>query len=82
MTNHKYYLALLSILSIGIGFLLVFNYNRQIQIAIILAICSAYVIWGGLFHLLKKEFYWHVLFEYFVVALVVGSTVIYLLSRA
>lgn len=82
MKDLKDYLFLASILSIGFGLFWVFNYNRDAQIGITLALGAAYVLWGVIHHSLKKELHWRILLEYFVVATIASVVVIFLLMRA
>ena len=82
MKEFKQYLELLAFLSVGFGLFWIFNYDRSYQIYITIVMGIGYVIWGAIHHLSKKEFYWHILFEYIAVSLVACTIVIYLLSRA
>lgn len=77
----KHYLALIGFLSFGLAFFLVFNYNRQIQMGISLAMAVGYVVWGIIHHSLRKEFHPRIIMEYFLVAIVASVVVIFLLMR-
>jgi len=82
MEDLKHYLALMTILSIGFGLFWLFNYNRQAQMGITLVIAAAYVFWGIIHHLIKKDFHWRIILEYLVVASVTSVVVIFLLMRS
>ncbi len=82
MKDFKHYLALLAILSIGFGFFWMFNYNREAQIGVTLALSAAYALWGIVHHLLKKELHLRIILEYILVALLASLLVIFLLLRA
>jgi hypothetical protein len=69
-------------LSIGFGLFWIFNYNRTAQIWITLGSSTAYVIWGMIHHALRGELRWQIIWEYTVVAALVGLTVVFLLMRA
>lgn len=82
MKDLKHYLALMTILSIGLGLFWVFNYNRQAQVGITIVIAVAYVLWGIIHHSIKKNLHWRIALEYLVVASMASVLVIYLLLRA
>lgn len=82
MEDLKHYLSLMTILSIGFGLFWLFNYNRQAQVGVTLAISAAYVLWGIVHHSIKKDLHWRVILEYLVVAAIASTLVIYLLLRA
>jgi len=77
----KHYLGLIAFLSIGLAFFLVFNYNRQIQMGITLAMAAIYVAWGIIHHTIKKELHPRIILEYILVAIVASVVVIFLLMR-
>lgn len=77
----KPYLILLTILAIGFWFYWLFNFNRQIQVWITIILGSVYVLWGIIYHALKKELYFKVVLEYLLVAGLSCSLVIFLLLR-
>ena len=81
MKELKHYLALVAILSFGLGLFWIFNYNRQIQMGITLVLATAYVGWGVIHHLIKKDFHWRIVLEYIVVAILASTVVIFLLVR-
>ncbi|GAJ16360.1 unnamed protein product, partial [marine sediment metagenome] len=79
MKDSKHYLALMAILSIGLGLFLYFGYNRQVQIGIVIALSAAYVVWGIFHHSLKKELHLKIILEYIAVATLASIVVIFLL---
>ena len=81
MKDFKHYLALMAILSVGLGAFFFFGYNRPAQIGIIIVLSAAYVIWGIIHHSLKKEFHLKIFLEYFMVAVLASLVVIFLLLR-
>ena len=81
MKDLKHYLSLAAVLSIGLGTFLIFDYNRQIQIGIIMAMGAAYVIWGLVHHVLKKELRPRIILEYLLVAFLATTITIFLLLR-
>lgn len=63
-----HYLTLFGILFAGfIGFTL-FSYDKGFQVAVSVATASSYVIWGIVHHLLHKDLYLEVVFEYISIA--------------
>ena len=82
MKDLKHYLSLGTVLSLALGLFWVFNYNRQIQIGIILATGLSYVLWGVVHHTIKKDFHWQVLAEYLAVAALACVAVVFLLIRS
>lgn len=82
MKDLKHYLSLLAILSIGFGLFWIFNFNRQIQIMITIGLGIAYVIWGIVHHLIRKEIYWRIVWEYIIVASLACVFVIFILLRS
>ncbi|MBM3205494.1 hypothetical protein FJZ41_01420 [Candidatus Shapirobacteria bacterium] len=82
MKDLKHYLLLLAILSIGFGLFWIFNFNRQIQILITIALGIAYVVWGTIHHATRREFHWRLVWEYVVVATIACVIVVFLLLRS
>lgn len=82
MKDLKHYLALAAILSVGLGLFLIFNYNRSVQIGVILTLSAAYVSWGIIHHSLKKELHLRIVVEYLSVAILASILVIFLLIRS
>jgi hypothetical protein len=82
MKDLKHYLVLIGVLSIGLALFWFFNYNRQIQVLVVLGMALVYVFWGVIHHQLKKDFHWRIITEYIAVAAVVSIIVIFLLFRA
>jgi hypothetical protein len=81
MKDLKHYLALAAILSVGLGLFFLFDYNRGIQIGIVILLATLYVAWGALHHSLRKEFHLRILVEYLLVAILASVLVIFLLIR-
>lgn len=82
MKDIKHYLALMAILSVGVGLFIAFDYNRSVQIGITVVLAAAYVLWGVVHHTIKKEFHPRIIWEYILVALVASVVVIFVLLRA
>lgn len=82
MKDWKNYLLLGGILIIGFGFYWLFNFNREIQIWITVALGAAYVLWGIIYHAQRGELYFRVVLEYLLVAGLACLLVIYLLLRS
>ena len=82
MKDLKHYLSLLAILSIGFGLFWIFNFNRQIQIMITIGLGIAYIVWGVVHHLIRKEIYWRIVWEYIIVAALACIFVIFILLRS
>jgi len=82
MKDLKHYLSLLAILSIGFGLFWIFNFNRQIQIMITIGLGIAYIVWGVVHHLIRKEIYWRIVWEYIIVAVLACLFVIFILLRS
>jgi hypothetical protein len=82
MKDLKHYLSLLAILSIGFGLFWIFNFNRYIQIMITIGLGISYIIWGILHHLIRKEIYWRIVWEYIVVAFLACIFVVFILLRS
>jgi hypothetical protein len=81
MNDLKHYLSLLAILSIGFGLFWIFNFNRNLQIAITIIMGITYVIWGTIYHVVRKELHWRIVWEYLTVATAACLIVIFLLLR-
>ena len=65
------YAALLIILSVGAYFYINFKYLPFRQFLVVVAISFAYVLWGTIHHLIRVRLYWHVIYEYILVAALV-----------
>jgi hypothetical protein len=63
-----HYFPLLGIFIAGIVGFSIFLYDKTFQIIIASAIAVAYVVWGVIHHLIKKDLYLSVVVEYMVVA--------------
>lgn len=82
MKDWKHYLILFFIMTAGFLLLRIFNFNRQVQIWLVVAIAFIYLNWGIVYHWLKKELHIRVVIEYLAVAVLAGVMVIFLLLRA
>jgi len=82
MKDLKHYLLLATLLSVGFGAFWYFDFNRQAQIGVTLALSAAYVLWGIIHHTIRKNLHWRIILEYLVVASFASILVIYLLLRA
>lgn len=78
----KAFFVLAVILSMGFGLFLVFNYDRSIQILITISLGVAYVFWGVIHHILRKDFHWRVVLEYIAVALMACVLAGFLIASA
>lgn len=65
------YLALFIIFALGSYFYLFFSFNTYNQFITIVAVSIAYVIWGTIHHLIRIRLYWHVVYEYILIAVLV-----------
>lgn len=81
MKELKSYLALLTILAVGFGLYWMFNFNRQVQVWITIGLGCAYVLWGMVYHALRRELYLRIILEYLLVAGLGCSFMIFLLLR-
>lgn len=81
MKDLRHYLALLAILSVGLGAFFYFSYNRTVQIGVVVALSATYVVWGIFHHSLKRELHLRIILEYIAVATLVSIVVIFLLLR-
>ncbi len=82
MKDWKHYLSLFLILTAGFFLFRIFNFNRQVQIWLVVVIAFVYFCWGIVYHLLKKELHIRVAIEYLAVAVLAGMMMIFLLLRA
>lgn len=76
------FLILGAILGIGLGLLLIYNYNFAAQTAIVFWLGAGYVAWGGLFHWQKGDLNAKILLEYVLIACLVVGILMTLLLRA
>jgi hypothetical protein len=78
----KHYLPLLGIFVAGVLGFVTFAYDRNFQMAIILAMAVSYVTWGIIHHHIHRDLHLSVVLEYLVIA-VLGLILVYsLLFRA
>ncbi|MGB9706560.1 MAG: hypothetical protein ACPLXP_00590 [Microgenomates group bacterium] len=81
MKEVKHYLGLLAILAVGFGLYWMFNFNRQVQVWITIGMGCVYVLWGMIYHALRRELYLRIILEYLLVAGLACTVVIFLLLR-
>lgn len=78
----KHYLPLFGILFAGILGFIMFSYDKNFQMVLILAVAASYVTWGIVHHHLHRDLRISVVVEYVVIAML-GLILIYsLLFRA
>jgi len=82
MKEAKHYLALGVILAVGFWLYWVFNFNRQIQVWITVGMGCAYVLWGIIYHTLRKELYFRIILEYLLVSILACTLIVFLLLRS
>jgi len=75
-------LSLAGILLVGTVGLVGFAYDRDVQLAVAVALPVAYFVWGVVHHLLHDELYWRIVIEYAVVALFGGVVLVSVILRA
>jgi len=64
-----HYFALLCILAIGLWGIFWFDYYRALQLAIIVSMGIAYVVWGIVHHSLHRDLHVKIIFEYALMAM-------------
>lgn len=71
LTRHlQHYLPLLAILAAGFWGIVVFSYDTNFQMVLLIATASAYVSWGVIHHHIHRDLHLSVVVEYIVIALV------------
>lgn len=71
-SNHPlHYFVLLSIMLIGLWGIFWFNYYRPLQLAILVSMAIAYIIWGIVHHVQHKDLHPKIIFEYVLVSVLV-----------
>jgi len=65
------YLALFTIFALGAYFYSFFRFNPYKQFLVVIAVSISYVIWGTLYHLIRVRLYWHIVYEYILIAVLV-----------
>lgn len=63
-----HYFTLLCVLSVGLWGIFWFNYQPATQLAIIIIVSIAYVIWGISHHQAHRDLHLKIVFEYILVA--------------
>lgn len=80
--HHPHFLILLLILITGASTVLLFGFNRQYQIASVLATSFAYILWGLLHHSYHKDLEVEVVLEYVLIALFGATILISIILKA
>lgn len=75
-------LLLIGILLAGFAGLILFSYNKEMQMIIAIITAGAYVVWGVIHHTHNRDFHWEVLLEYLAVALLGYVIIFTLIIRA
>jgi len=65
------YVALFSIFGLCSYFYFLFRFNPYRQFMVVVAGSFAYVVWGTVHHLIRVRLYWHVIYEYILLAVLV-----------
>ena len=69
MKHFSHYLSLIGVFIAAIIGIMIFGYDRQLQMAVVVATAAAYVAWGAVHHWLHRNLYLSVIVEYLVVAI-------------
>lgn len=77
-----HYLSLIGIFIVGIVGIYTFAYDRSLQMAVVVAMGVAYVVWGVVHHFIHRDLYLAVVIEYLVVAALGVVLVFSLIFRA
>jgi len=77
----QHYLPLVGIFLAGILGFIVFSYDRAFQMAVTVAVATAYVSWGLVHHFLHKDLHLSVFIEYLLIATLGVVIVFSLISR-
>jgi hypothetical protein len=74
------YFPLIVIVLIGLFGIYWFNFNRPIQLSIMMGVVVAYLSWGIVNHAIKKDLHLKIIYEYLILgflAILLFATVIY-----
>jgi len=82
MKNLREYLALIALLSLGLGIFWLFDYNRHLQVYVVAGLGMVHFLWGMIHHGFKKQLHWEVVVEYLFISLIGSLALIFLLLRA
>lgn len=66
--HFPHYFPLLGIFIFGILAFMVFSYDKNFQMVVAAAVAVSYVFWGIVHHIVHKDLYLSVVFEYIAVA--------------
>lgn len=76
-----HYFALLCLMAVGLWGLFWFDYDRLVQMAIVVGLALAYVAWGVIHHFLHRDLHVKIIFEYLLVAILTVLIFVSLLFR-
>lgn len=76
-----HFLPLVLVLFFGLFLALKVGYDRQLQMAIILAVAMFYVAWGVLHHLIEHTLVARIVLEYVLVAVLGVTMVLFLIKQ-
>jgi len=65
------YTALLAIFALCAYFFFSFRFSSYKQFLVIVFSAFSYVIWGTIHHLIRVRLYWHIIYEYILIAVLV-----------
>ncbi|HKC04928.1 MAG TPA: hypothetical protein VKC54_03590 [Patescibacteria group bacterium] len=71
-----HYILLLTILFVGFIGLILFSYDKNLQVAISIATGISYVSWGVIHHHIHRDLHFEVFMEYLAVA-VLGTVILF-----
>lgn len=72
----SHYIILFSILIAGFAGLILFSYDKNLQVSIAIIAGVAYVTWGLIHHHIHKDLHFEVFMEYLAVA-VLGTVILF-----
>lgn len=82
-TKHLYhYLPLFGILGAGLAGFWLFSYDRNFQVAIVVATAMGYFSWGMVHHHIHKDLHLEVVLEYLAISALGVVLILALLMRA
>lgn len=72
----QHFVPLLGIFGAGLIAFFLFSYDQKFQLAAIIATAAAYITWGIVHHIMRKDINFEVVLEYIVVA-VLGVIIVW-----
>lgn len=75
-----YYLPLVSMCVIGVFGFFVFSYDYLFQMAVVVALATAYVAWGIVYHYIHRDLSSSVILEYIMIATIGAVAILTVLS--